>query len=803
MLQYAKLRETAATANLDSLLHQRPPPDGSPIDESRVQLMACAFLRFNCDYGDLIRWLEGPYTDYHRDWEATFQELEQVRHCTPAKGFPTPDYPRAFQACTQGVPLKGNYISNFTSCYHRAVAPLSADLTKNAEAVDEQLRKEEKLSYHVILPRFLWQFFPGLFLSIFRIAYRWGDPKPRLCVDPSTKISPHDTGNVNRNIPNPGVDEDKNSTIHYGSAFERYLTWIWNLRITYPDEDILQMTDDISAAFHRVLYHPDMGPAFATVWRDYLIIPVSAIFGAKDSPANYMLRGELRSHFANFMNIPPEAFDLDLVRRLILPEPPTVSDVESFAAAHADELNPGIKVAPDGEPERRQPVFVDDAGNAHIHKWFLDLVAASVYSAYVLYGRPEEDPHRPPCINPDKWTEHVSHCMQFLGYFIDTRKMIVAWPLPKREKLIILLEEFFTATDNNQACTPHSISRLLGLLRHAAPVAPMGTQRSLRLQFALNDLLVKAPGYKALRRWYQRKQVRLDPTILGELRYLRTKITMDLYDPFWCRPIGLLVKRLPTITVFTDASTKALGGWSCEHELNHMWRITVADMIAAGLTRDMGWNNQHNFHEPEIDPKAIHINILELFAIIIEIWICLRTVALATDPSQPVTVTAPAARCPPGGHRLLVRADNTSALSWLHYATRTKRAPVRRLARLLTIFLCHPSIVNLLRVQGSHIAGVANVESDHLSRFELSGSWAALMENCPNLKNLRVCLLPPELLSCLIAAFTSAQTEEWFETATTQLWTIEPPTFVIGSSRPRGTTTSVAPGPSLQSKLAG
>ena len=426
MYKYAKLREQASTADLSPLLLPRPPPDASPIDEHRVTLMGCAFLRFNCDYGDMIRWLEGPYTDYHRDWDKTFAELESVRQCTPAKGFPKPDYPRAFQACTQGVPLKANYHSCYQSCKERASKELSPDLLQNEAAVDEQLRKEEKLSYHIILPRFLWQFFPGLFLAIFRVAYRWGDPKPRLCVDPSTKISPDDQGNVNRNIPNPGVDQDRNPSIHYGSAFERYLTWIWNLRITYPNEDILQMTDDISAAFHRCLYHPDMGPAFATVWKDYLIIPVSAIFGSKSSPAEYMLRGELRSHFTNFMDVPSEAFDLDLIQRLQIPPKPEKEVSDGFAPAVADAINPGITTDNHGNPERRQPVFVDDSGTAHIWNEFLKAVAASVYAAYVMFGRPEEDPNRPPCINPDKWEEFVTHQMQFLGYFIDTRLMIVA-----------------------------------------------------------------------------------------------------------------------------------------------------------------------------------------------------------------------------------------------------------------------------------------------------------------------------------------------------------------------------------------
>jgi hypothetical protein len=172
MHKYARLRLRASTADLSPLLEQRPRADNTPIDLKRVDLLACAFLRFNCDYGNMIRWLEGPYTDHHRDWDHAFDEFEKVRSMTPAKKFPKPDYARALQACTQGVPLKGNYFSDYKSCQERANAPVSDSLRKEEAAVDEQLRKEEKLSYHIVLPRFLWQFFPGMFLAIFRVAYK-------------------------------------------------------------------------------------------------------------------------------------------------------------------------------------------------------------------------------------------------------------------------------------------------------------------------------------------------------------------------------------------------------------------------------------------------------------------------------------------------------------------------------------------------------------------------------------------------------------------------------------------------------
>ena len=388
---YAKLRQTAASLDLRPLLQPRLPPDKSPIDQHRVTMMGCALLRFNFNYGHLVRWLEGPYTNQHRDWDETFATLETVKGAQPThEKCPTPDYGRTYRACTEGVPLKAAYVSDYPSCALRNTAPLSADLSANAADVDETLRKEEKLSYHIIFPRYLWRFISGIFLCIFRVAYRWGDPKPRLCVDPSTVLGPTDTGNINRFIPRPGIDEDQNPRIFYGTAFTRYLEWIWNLRISYPDEDIIQMTDDISAAFHRVLYHPDLAVAFATVWKTYLIIPVGSIFGACNSPGDYMLQGEMRAHLAQHMHINPDEDPPDLIQRLQMPDEPTAAERLAFAQATRDDLHHGVTQIPPGVPERRQPTYVDDSGIAHIRRFFLQAATASVRAAYIMFGQPEE-----------------------------------------------------------------------------------------------------------------------------------------------------------------------------------------------------------------------------------------------------------------------------------------------------------------------------------------------------------------------------------------------------------------------------
>lgn len=63
--------------------------------------------------------------------------------------------------------------------------------------------------------------------------------------------------------------------------------------------DILQYVDDIQSAFHRVLYHPNAGILFASVFMEFLIVPVGIIFGARNSPLYFTTESELRAHIAS------------------------------------------------------------------------------------------------------------------------------------------------------------------------------------------------------------------------------------------------------------------------------------------------------------------------------------------------------------------------------------------------------------------------------------------------------------------------------------------------------------------------
>jgi hypothetical protein len=252
--------------------------------------MAAALLRFNFNYGDFVRWLGGEYTGAQQDWDATFDIVDSVRSSSIPQGYPAINFDRAVRLATEGVPLAGHFECSFAAVKQREHHD-NASLPPEAIAHGrKKFTKEEKLSYHILFPRFIWAFIPGLFLSLITWIAPKGRPGDdgRLCIDPSTILDSEgdaagtpDDGAANVQLPRTGAEdkEDKNPPVYY------------NLRVDHPAEDICLSADDITAAFRRILYHPDMAILWATVFQEFLVIPCGMIFGGGNSPSFYMIPG--------------------------------------------------------------------------------------------------------------------------------------------------------------------------------------------------------------------------------------------------------------------------------------------------------------------------------------------------------------------------------------------------------------------------------------------------------------------------------------------------------------------------------
>jgi hypothetical protein len=319
-------------------------------------------------------------------------------------------FDRAYRACTEGIPLAGIF-----ECLARATwqwerydnhPPLAAE----SAAVRAQLSKEEKNSFYVLLPRFIAYFIFGLHLSPLSMVWRKG--KGRVCVDNSSQLDPNDDGAPNDCIPAPGTvgRADECPSVHYASAFKRHILRIWNLRISSPFEDILQFGDDVHAAFHRMLYHPDIAIVFAFVFGEFLCIPVGSVFGAQNSPSWWCILAELRAHLAacgDFSQTP-----LLLAAHVELAPELSPQERQCLRQAQPDLCPQGVSAV--HSDRHHQSMFVDNSAQAELRARILSSIHASEQAAYILLGHPDAT-CRTSCLSTEKWRDIAHYTMEFLG----------------------------------------------------------------------------------------------------------------------------------------------------------------------------------------------------------------------------------------------------------------------------------------------------------------------------------------------------------------------------------------------------
>ncbi len=76
---------------------------------------AVALLHFDFNYGDLICWMEGKYTNAHHDWSSVSDAINTMQDIFPPDRYPQVEFDHAFQACTEGVPLACDHECSFDS----------------------------------------------------------------------------------------------------------------------------------------------------------------------------------------------------------------------------------------------------------------------------------------------------------------------------------------------------------------------------------------------------------------------------------------------------------------------------------------------------------------------------------------------------------------------------------------------------------------------------------------------------------------------------------------------------------------
>ena len=434
---YAKLRADAVTTSVALLQSPRPCipekeyPTKLDLDTAHMHSLVL-LLRFDFLHGDLVRWFDGEFTNNHRDYQTEWlKHLSVIDSVVPPRDCPPVNPVAAFRVQTEGVPLKANYVTPST-------APVERDKYDNHPAVDKieaKFAKEEWKRYHIHFHHWLYPFIDGLIINPIQWVFDKG--KGRICIDGSH--GPDEKGSVNTHIPKPfnakkkpktsepPLDYDECPPTFFKYAFKRVLWQILRMRVTKPDEPILVHADDVDAAFRRILYHPDLAVAFAYLYTDFLIVPVSQIFGGRSSPPYYGLLADVRELLAIVRPLDDPRDHHPLVQNSDILIDDSTPLVQVGSDSHFPPLN---------EDEMNRPFqasYVDDMATVAYPAVMKAAVNNSVQAAFDVFGRDAD--RRGDCLQMQKWVPELSEKFMFLGFELDTRNMTVTWPRYKRQAL--------------------------------------------------------------------------------------------------------------------------------------------------------------------------------------------------------------------------------------------------------------------------------------------------------------------------------------------------------------------------------
>jgi hypothetical protein len=301
---YACLRSEAASFNkfiiksiCAPLGHSTPT---TSININRSRQVACLLLLCDFDVGKLIRLLRGNYTGDFVAFTAIDNALSTLQTIKPDQGQPMHDFNLLRNLYHHGVPHEATYTCDREDMLRRNLYNNHKAAHPHYNDIHSKVATDIQKSYAIALPRWIFRFIDGLFLAAIGWAIRQkaGKTKGRQVNDPSALLHQNDTGALNEHI----SIKDDCPEIFYQTAFLRVLVRIFNLRISFPLDDIIAYKDDLVTAFRRVRYHPDISCAHAFVFEKFLILPIGLVFGARDSPAWFCpvagLRAFASQHFS-------------------------------------------------------------------------------------------------------------------------------------------------------------------------------------------------------------------------------------------------------------------------------------------------------------------------------------------------------------------------------------------------------------------------------------------------------------------------------------------------------------------------
>ena len=360
------------------------------IDADRVRMATAALLHFDGDIADVVRWIGGTHVGAHRDVSASLaflraridsalcDTLERIWR----RGSPSFCNASATEANFQAYRTYGNH----------------ASVNDAPEVAYKTLLKDSKRGYCLLFDKRMVEFALNCHVTpngLVDVDHPHKNPRP--IFDASFRPEPWCSGI------NDWTSKTTEPPVLFATAFDNHLWWVYNMRITYPDEEIYLGDDDVSGAFRHQKYHPNLVGMHSCVVADHMSSSTGLTFGDTSSPANFDPVTEARKALARYL-----WFEPDTVGRAaeylpaieLAPPPPPCTDMVVFVPAQRDSLNTGVL---DDSGDRLSPRFehhVDDALYADTARYMLLTISACALARALARARVSEPAPRAQSAEP-------------------------------------------------------------------------------------------------------------------------------------------------------------------------------------------------------------------------------------------------------------------------------------------------------------------------------------------------------------------------------------------------------------------
>ncbi|KAL7503807.1 hypothetical protein ACHAXN_001547 [Cyclotella atomus] len=238
--------------------------------ERVIKFLAC-LLHYDGRVGNVIRFASNNYTAEHRNIPERIKLL---------KGLVEPDLlARYIRVMTMGAPTKFNAETTRDNTMLYLSRGNNSSIDKKIDQVLKTMNKEERNCHVIPLPCWIARYIPDVFFTPQYMLEKPGKSN-RQIFNARLRHTPFSQSVNMMTSAHEGIELAR----EFGASFTKILRRIWNLRITYPNSDIVCHANDVKSCFRLIKHHPDVAGAFSYVIAWYMYLQCGLAFGSDFSP---------------------------------------------------------------------------------------------------------------------------------------------------------------------------------------------------------------------------------------------------------------------------------------------------------------------------------------------------------------------------------------------------------------------------------------------------------------------------------------------------------------------------------------